>query len=215
MARSSQPRWYNTLSTYLVKLGFKANPRDECVFNMPYEGQQLILLHVDDLMILCEYQSGIDYVITSLNKEYSRANVYDKLTLDYLGMLFNFSVPGEVSIGMGKMVQEFLDEVAVAVDARAETPAAHYLYNVDNENQSLSNNEKDNLHSLVAKALYMAKRGRPDLLTAVSFLTTQVNCPNQGDYKKLKRLSSYLNATKDLNLISKANLLYSDTGFSD
>ena len=56
------------------------------------------------------------------------------------------------------------------------------------------------------EALYMAKRGRPDLLTAVSFLTTRINCPNQGDNKKLKRLSSYLNATKDLILILKANL---------
>jgi len=27
--------WYDILSTYLVKLGFKANPRDECLFNMP------------------------------------------------------------------------------------------------------------------------------------------------------------------------------------
>ena len=60
--------WYDTLSTYLTKLGFIANPRDECVFNMHYEGRQLtILLHVDDLMISCEYQSGIDYVITFLN----------------------------------------------------------------------------------------------------------------------------------------------------
>ena len=84
----------------------------------------IILLHVDDLMISCEYQSGIDYVITSLNKEYSRANVYDTFTPDF-----------------------FLDEVAVVV-ARAKTPAAHYLYNVDNESESLSNNERGNLHSL-------------------------------------------------------------------
>ena len=61
--------WYDTLSTYLMKLGFRANPRDECVFNMHYEGRQLtILLHVDDLMISCEYQSAIDYAITCLNK---------------------------------------------------------------------------------------------------------------------------------------------------
>ena len=37
---------------------------------------------------------------------------------------------------MGKMMQQFLNEVAVAVDTPAETPAAHYLYNVDNESES-------------------------------------------------------------------------------
>ena len=78
----------------------------------------------------------------------------------------------------------------------------HYLYHVDNDSKLLSNiNRENNLHSLVAKALYMAKHGRPDLLTTVSFLTTRVNRPNEGDYKKLKRL-----ATKDLHLILKANL---------
>ena len=67
------------------------------------------------------------YRTTCLNKEYSKANVYERLTLDNLGMLFNFSIPGQVSISMGKIVQEFLDEVAVAVNERAETPAAHHL----------------------------------------------------------------------------------------
>ena len=56
--------WYDTLSTYLMKLGFRANP----IINMDYKGCQMrILIHFDDLMISCEYQSGIDYVKTSLN----------------------------------------------------------------------------------------------------------------------------------------------------
>ena len=60
-------------------------------------------------------------------------------------------------------MQEFLDNA----DAQEETPAAHYLYNIDNESESLSNNARETLHSQVPKALYMAKCGRTDLLTAV------------------------------------------------
>jgi hypothetical protein len=197
--------WYDTLSSYLINLGFKANVHDQCVFNMQFKDSQLtILIHVDDLMITCKDQEGVDYVVTCLNMEYSKANVYDGETLDYLGMMFNFSIPGEVSITMGNMITEFLNEVGVCDDARAESPAANYLYNVDNNEELLSKSDKDHLHSSVAKALYMAKRGRPDILTAVSFLTTRVNCPNVGDYKKMKRLGSYLNSTKDLKLILKA-----------
>ena len=55
---------------------------------------------------------------------------------------------------------------------------------------------------MAAKALNMAKRGRPDILTAVSFLTTRVNCPNMGDYEILMRIGSYI---KDLNLTLRAN----------
>jgi hypothetical protein len=117
-------------------------------------------------------------------------------------MIFNFNIPGEVSISMGGMIDEFLSEVGVSDDAKAESPAANYLFEIDESAQLLDENDKGNLHSSVAKALYMAKRGRPDILTAVSFLTTRVNCPNTGDYKKLKRLSSYLNSTKELKLNS-------------
>jgi hypothetical protein len=199
--------WFDTLSTYLKKLGFVANAHDQCVFNMMFHKDQItILLHVDDLMIACKDQNGINYVVSSLNAEYSKANVYDTLCIDYLGMLFDFSVPGEVSISMGNMVQEFLNEVGVDADAKAESPAANYLYDIDDKAEILNDSDREHLHSLVAKALYMAKRGRPDLLTAVSFLTTRVNHPNMGDYKKLKRLSSYLNATKDLKLLLKADL---------
>ena len=81
-----------------------------------------------------------------------------------------------------KMVQEFLDKVAVAVDAREETPDVDMrALSRGHESESLSNNELS-LHSLVAKALSMAKRGGTDLLAAVSFLTTRLNCPNQGEY---------------------------------
>jgi hypothetical protein len=208
--------WYDTLSTNLLSRGFKANAFDPCVFNKDFMGDQLsILLHVDDLMIACKNRKGIDYVIDALNNDYSKANVYEGSSLDYLGMIFNFIIPGEVSISMGNMVAEFLQELNVPDDARAESPAASYLYDIDESEANLDDETSKHLHSLVAKALYMAKRGRPDILTAVSFLTTRVKCPNIGDYKKLKRLGSYLNCTKDLKLVLKANQPYTLHCFVD
>jgi hypothetical protein len=51
----------------------------------------------------------------------------------------------------------------------------------------------------------MAKRARPDILLAVSFLTTRVQKPDVDDLKKLKRIGSYLNTTKELKLTLRAN----------
>ena len=140
-----------------------------------------------------------------MNSDYSKANVYEGPVIDYLGMLFDFSLPGELPISMGNMVAEFLQELDVADDAHAESPAASHLYSINESEAKLDDETSKHLHSCVAKALYMAKRGRPDILTAVSFLTTRVKSPNMGDYKKLKRLGSYLNGTKDLKLYLKAN----------
>jgi len=52
-------------------------------------------------------------------------------------------------------------------------------------------------HSRVAKILFLAKRARPDLLTAVSFLTTRVQQPTTQDLNKLQRLLRYINGTRD------------------
>jgi len=56
-------------------------------------------------------------------------------TLDYLGMLFNFNIPGEVSISTVNMVSEFLTEVGVGDGARAESPACNSLYQVDDKGE--------------------------------------------------------------------------------
>ena len=44
----------------------------------------------------------------------------------------------------------------------------------------------------MAKALYLAKRGRPDILTAVAFLSTRVQNSTEQDMKKLNKLGKCL-----------------------
>ena len=146
--------WYDTLSANLLSRGFKANTFDPCVFNKDFKGDQLtILLYVDDLMISCANRQGIDYVIEFLNIDCSKANLYEGPTIDYLGMLFDFGLPGEVSISMGNMIGEFLQELDVADDAHAESPAASHLYVVDEREVMLDDKTSKHLHSSVTKAL--------------------------------------------------------------
>jgi len=122
----------------------------------------------------CTNQEGVDYVVTCLNNEYCKENVYDGHSIDCIGMTFNFIVPSEVSISIGNLINEFLAEVGVGDDARAESLAANYLNYIDEGKGELLNiSDKEQLHSLVAKALYMARHGMPDILTTVSFLTTR------------------------------------------
>jgi hypothetical protein len=55
-------------------------------------------------------------------------------------------------------------------------------------------------HPTVAKLLFVAKRGRPDILLAISFLTTRVEEPDDDDWKKLVQVMSHLKATVGLHL---------------
>jgi hypothetical protein len=61
------------------------------------------------------------------------------------------------------------------------------------------------LHNFVAKCLYLAKRARPNIHTAVAFLTTWVRKPDKDDWKKLQRIIRYLRGTLALPLKLTAN----------
>ena len=65
---------------------------------------------------------------------------------------------------------EFQEEICVGDHEIAESPAANYLYQVDDKGELLNNCDIEQLYSMVVKALYMAKRGRPDILTAAGQL---------------------------------------------
>ena len=56
-------------------------------------------------------------------------------------------------------------------------------------------------HRIVEKLLYVAKRIRPECLTAVSFLSTRVTKCDEDDVEKLRRLVRYIRKTKDLGLV--------------
>ena len=60
-------------------------------------------------------------------------------------------------------------------------------------------------HHIVAKSLFLSKRGRPDLQTAIAFLSTRVKTPDNDDYKKLARMIKYMRSTKELVLTLSAD----------
>ncbi len=64
----------------------------------------------------------------------------------------------------------------------------------------LPEKQKAAFHNVVAKALYVAKQAWPNIAVSVSFLTTQVRCPEVQDWVKLRHLVEYLRSTGDLPL---------------
>ena len=59
----------------------------------------------------------------------------------------------------------------------------------------MDNKRSDIFHSVSAKLLYITKRGRPDLETLISFLTTRVSKSTEDDWRKLRRGLLFINGT--------------------
>jgi hypothetical protein len=65
----------------------------------------------------------------------------------------------------------------------------------------ISKHKSMQFHSTMAKLLFLAKRGRPDIFLAISFFTTRVKSPDEDDWKKLTRISGYLKGTIEFDLM--------------
>jgi hypothetical protein len=74
----------------------------------------------------------------------------------------------------------------------ATSPAANHLFAVDDNQTKVDEERAQFFHTYVAKTLFLCKRARPDLQTAVSCLCTWVKSCDEEDYKKLIRMLQYL-----------------------
>ena len=111
----------------------------------------------------------------------------DKVT-GYLGMLFDFSTAGQVAVNAPGFVSEML--TTCRTPGSAVSPATENLFDIskDSVTEVACTVDREYFHSHVAKLLYLAKRCRPEILTAVSFLSTRVNVCNIYDLEKLHHI---------------------------
>jgi hypothetical protein len=86
---------------------------------------------------------------------------------------------------MSYYVGQILEAEEVDVEA---SPTTKETYTVDERSAKLGEAERKWFHSTTGKLLYLAKRARPDILTAVIFLCTQVQGATCEDKKKLQRI---------------------------
>lgn len=184
--------WYNHIDGTLRAAGFHQNQYDRCCY---HSDSTIILVYVDDIFIAAKTDDDCEKVINILTDAYKTVTVHRGTTHSYLGMEFNFNEKGKVLILMERTINEIINGAQVN---SKKTPATNSLFTTGGDN--LTNADGKSFHSVTAKLLYLAKRARPDILTAVSYLCTRVSSPTDVDFHKLQRILGYLGVTKDLPL---------------
>jgi hypothetical protein len=64
---------------------------------------------------------------------------------------------------MNKYIKEAIMDFGKDVTRAATTPTKKTLFKVDMESEALSDKKREKFHSIVAKLLYISKRGTPDI----------------------------------------------------
>ena len=193
--------FWEHISKSLTDMGFIPNPEDLCVFNKDVEGEQCtIVLHVDDIKLSHKDESVVRDVASALEEIYGKMELRTGKVLEYCGITLDYSEDGSVAIGAESYITEAIDEFPEVIDTRFRTPAARHLFEINEECERLEEETRKVFHSIFAKLLWVGKKARPDILVALSFLGKRTESADLDDWKKLKRLLSYLKRTAHLRL---------------
>ena len=201
--------WHKALSGSLGKIGFNPNPHDICVLNRTNkDGKATIGIYVDDLMLICSSPTLAEAIILDLEREYKQLKITRGAKHNNLGMVMDFSTEGVVKINKSGMIEEItrtpgvelLTKTVGATEENPKTPCHDLLLRTTEDSPLLDQPLCKIVHSITAKILFVASRGRPDLLTFISFMTKRVLHPTQEDGRKLLRALHYLAHTSKLGL---------------
>ncbi len=128
-------------------------------------------------------------------------------THDCLGMTLDCSETGAVKVNMIEHLKKVLVDMPTDVDGTATSPAGAHLFKIVAGVELLDEDTSEFFHATVAKLLFLCKRGRPDIQTAIAFLCTRVQHPTKHDRNKLARVIKCLRGTSQLVLRLSANNL--------
>ncbi len=220
--------YYKKFVKSLKPNGFRLNPYDPCMANKQVKGEQLtVCFYMDDCKISHLIPKVVDKTTEWLRLEYENVfedgtgqmKVHHGKTHKYLGMPLDFSHANQCRVTM----IDYVDEIVVAYDKAltklsdgfsavkkkmniARTSAASDdLFFVNEDAEKPSEEGATAFHNLVAKTLYVSKRARPDVSTAIAFLTTRVRAPDVDDWRKLSHLMEYLRVDRLCLLILSAD----------
>ena len=164
--------WHAHLKSTIISLGYSQSKIDPCIFFKNCGKDSAIIgVHVDDLKIVSTSDKLMGEFKDKLTEVYKTITVHEGKVHNYVGMAFNYEQEGAVSITMEGFINDMIAEFQV--DKISTTPAGNNLFAIRPGAKKLDKQKKEEFHSATAKLLYLAKRIRPDILLAISFLTTR------------------------------------------
>jgi hypothetical protein len=169
---------------------FIINPYNPCIANATIAGLQMtITWHINDLKISHVEPYQITKFCQYLASIYGNGLVeHQGKVHKYLSMDLNFALDGIVQVLMIAYNTKVTSEFPKSITTSCTSPAGDHLFTVQDALKAkfLPKEQAQAFHHTVTQLLFLCKRTRRDIQTAVSFLTTRVKCPDKDNWGKLK-----------------------------
>ncbi|KAL7574572.1 hypothetical protein ACA910_015922 [Epithemia clementina (nom. ined.)] len=193
--------WYELFASVLTERGFKLNPYDPCVANCSINGKQCtVVWYVDDDKISHVDPAVVTSIIKAIEEKFGKMTVSCGKNHSFLGMNIMLNDDRTATIHMPSYLDEAMAEFGEELGAPVGTPATRELFEENTNALPLCAEKQTKFHTIVAKLLYVAHQGCPDLQPTIPYLCTRVANSNTQDWEKLRRLLRYIKGTQDLTL---------------
>ena len=154
--------------------------------------QYTIVWHVDDVKSSHIDSKVNDEFLKWLQMKYGSDNIGKvKATRgkvhDYLAMKLDYSEAGILKVDMTDYVKSMIQEFPEELTGRVKSPWNTNLFHVDPKSKLLDETRSKVFHTFVMKGMFLAKRGRQDIMTGIAYLSTKVTNSSENDWWKLKR----------------------------
>ena len=140
----------------------------------------------------------VEETIKQLEDSFGKMSVTRGKRHTFVGMDFEITEDGKVNIQMKEYIKDCITSFGEHFNGVAATPATTKLFEVNEGENILDEQRRDIFHHIVAKLLFVAKRGRPDIDLTISYLCGRVDKSTEEDCGKLRRLLHYLNGTMEM-----------------
>ena len=195
--------YYKKFRRDIEEIGFEVNPYDICVANRIVRGKQhTVTWHVDDLKSSHEDKTVNDEFHKWCEGKYGsdtvgHVKVVRGKTHDYLAMILDYSKDGALKVDMKYYIDGMIEDFPYDLNATKVAPWSDKLLKIDEKSKELDDARQGIFHTFVMKAMFLCKRGRPDVNPGIGFLSSRVKKPLEQDWNKLLKVLGFLKGTRE------------------
>ena len=150
------------------------------------------LWYVDHIKVSQTEAKLVGYLMNNPKKNFGEFVMTRGKNYKFSVMNTNITEDKNVEIDMKYQLLEAIEAFGEENDRKLTIPASFHLVIFNKQEQQLDEENSKFFHSVVAKLLYSMKSARPDLEKSITFLCRTVLTSDVYDWKKLKRVMSWV-----------------------
>ena len=196
--KQSSLKFQELLNEVLTEIGYERLTQDRCLFRkLVGDTFSLLSTHVDDILQITNSDELFEELKDGLIVRFGAELTVSKEATSYLGMnIERSSCKKYVKLTQRGLTDKVVQSVAKRSGDKQKywSPCSNEIFETDQgtDGEKLPEIQRREFLSVLMTLMYLARLTRPDILMAVTYLSSRAHCATVGDMSQLERVVRYL-----------------------